>query len=189
MGHSLTEPCHSGPVRASPRHLPFRRPAMSFMRWQTERGVLQSAECSIWRCQHRRRPAGSCSWAHDHRSDVSCDVGRTRNQTPPSVASMTPEKRLLDNRQSECIIAFMRRPGTPYCSRAIRPDRPLRALRLGPTSPDLQCRYGAPNSPSTLGFLCPPQATAGIAVLISDIRRACAPVGQALPQPGDTAGH
>ena len=56
---------------------------------------------------------------------MSRDVGRTRNQTPASVCVDDTRKRLLDTRQSECITAFMRCPGTPYCSRAIRPYRRL----------------------------------------------------------------
>ena len=29
-----------GPTGRAPRHLPFRRAALSFMRWQAQRGVL-----------------------------------------------------------------------------------------------------------------------------------------------------
>ena len=32
---------YGGPLGRAPRHLPFRRAAMSFMRWQAERGVLR----------------------------------------------------------------------------------------------------------------------------------------------------
>jgi hypothetical protein len=32
---------YRGPLGRAPRHLPFRRAAMSFMRWQAERGVLR----------------------------------------------------------------------------------------------------------------------------------------------------
>ncbi|MFB7253033.1 hypothetical protein [Streptomyces nojiriensis] len=38
---ALMERCYSGPFGKAPRHLPFRRAAMSFMRWQVRRGVLQ----------------------------------------------------------------------------------------------------------------------------------------------------
>ena len=31
---------YHGPTGRAPRHLPFRRAALSFMRWQTQRGVL-----------------------------------------------------------------------------------------------------------------------------------------------------
>ena len=34
------ERCYHGPSGEAPRHLPFRRAAMSFMRWQLRRGVL-----------------------------------------------------------------------------------------------------------------------------------------------------
>jgi hypothetical protein len=35
------ERCYYGPFGKAPRHLPFRRAAMSFMHWQLRRGVLQ----------------------------------------------------------------------------------------------------------------------------------------------------
>ena len=38
---TLMERCYYGPFGKAPRHLPFRRAAMSFMRWQLRRGVLQ----------------------------------------------------------------------------------------------------------------------------------------------------
>src|ERR1700741_5293037 len=37
----LMERCYHGPFGLAPRHLPYRRAAMSFMRWQLRRGVLQ----------------------------------------------------------------------------------------------------------------------------------------------------
>jgi hypothetical protein len=37
------ERCYYGPFGKAPRHLPFRRAAMSFMGWQLRRGVLQPA--------------------------------------------------------------------------------------------------------------------------------------------------
>jgi hypothetical protein len=36
----LAERTYNGPIGRAPRHLPFRRAAMSFMRWQLGRGVL-----------------------------------------------------------------------------------------------------------------------------------------------------
>lgn len=38
---TLMERCYYGPFGKAPRHLPFRRAAMAFMRWQLQRGVLQ----------------------------------------------------------------------------------------------------------------------------------------------------
>ncbi|HEX6584870.1 MAG TPA: hypothetical protein VF056_14820, partial [Thermoleophilaceae bacterium] len=35
-----------GPTGHAPRHLPFRRAALSFMRWQARRGVLNPLEAS-----------------------------------------------------------------------------------------------------------------------------------------------
>jgi hypothetical protein len=37
---ALMERCYHGPFGSAPRHLPFRRAAMSFMGWQLRRGVL-----------------------------------------------------------------------------------------------------------------------------------------------------
>jgi hypothetical protein len=38
---ALVERSYRGPFGEAPRHLPFRRAAMSFMRWQLRRGVLE----------------------------------------------------------------------------------------------------------------------------------------------------
>ncbi|MCX4546193.1 hypothetical protein [Streptomyces sp. NBC_01565] len=38
---ALMQRCYDGPFGKAPRHLPFRRAAMSFMRWQIRRGLLQ----------------------------------------------------------------------------------------------------------------------------------------------------
>lgn len=37
------ERCYYGSFGRAPRHLPFRRAAMSFVRWQLRRGVLRPA--------------------------------------------------------------------------------------------------------------------------------------------------
>jgi hypothetical protein len=50
---ALMERCYHGPFGSAPRHLPYRRAAMSFMRWQLRRGVL--------RPPHSERP-GSPWW-------------------------------------------------------------------------------------------------------------------------------
>ena len=42
-----------GPAGRAPRHLPFRRAALSFMRWQARRGVLNPLDAS---------PPGSVWW-------------------------------------------------------------------------------------------------------------------------------
>jgi len=39
---TLMARCYQGPFGEAPRHLPYRRAAMSFMNWQIERGVLQA---------------------------------------------------------------------------------------------------------------------------------------------------
>jgi hypothetical protein len=48
-----------GPTGRAPRHLPFRRAALSFMRWQTQRGVLNSLDAprpgSVWWCAMNER--------------------------------------------------------------------------------------------------------------------------------------
>ena len=44
---------YHGPTGRAPRHLPFRRAALSFMRWQAQRGVLNPLDAS---------PPGSVWW-------------------------------------------------------------------------------------------------------------------------------
>jgi len=44
---------YHGPTGRAPRHLPFRRAALSFMRWQAQRGLLNPLDAS---------PAGSSWW-------------------------------------------------------------------------------------------------------------------------------
>ena len=44
---------YQGPAGGAPRHLPFRRAALSFMRWQRDRGVLDPLDAS---------PPGSVWW-------------------------------------------------------------------------------------------------------------------------------
>ena len=50
---ALIKRTYHGPAGRAPRHLPFRRAALSFMRWQADRGVLNAVEAS---------PPGSVWW-------------------------------------------------------------------------------------------------------------------------------
>jgi hypothetical protein len=50
---ALMERLFRGPTGRAPRHLPFRRAALSFMRWQAQRGLLNPLDSS---------PAGSVWW-------------------------------------------------------------------------------------------------------------------------------
>jgi hypothetical protein len=50
---ALTLRAYHGPFGSAPQHLPFRRAALSFMRWQAERGVLRPLD---------EKPAGSPWW-------------------------------------------------------------------------------------------------------------------------------
>src|SRR5215204_5047531 len=50
---ALVVQTYHGPTGRAPRHLPFRRAALSFMRWQANRGVLDSLDAS---------PPGSVWW-------------------------------------------------------------------------------------------------------------------------------
>jgi hypothetical protein len=50
---ALTSRAYHGPFGQAPRHLPFRRAALSFMRWQAERGVLRPLD---------ENPPGSPWW-------------------------------------------------------------------------------------------------------------------------------
>jgi hypothetical protein len=62
---ALMERCYHGPFGAAPRHLPYRRAAMSFMRWQLRRGVLQPASAERpgspwWRAVNERIIRDGC---------------------------------------------------------------------------------------------------------------------------------
>jgi len=49
---ALMERLFRGPTGRAPRHLPFRRAALSFMRWQAQRGLLNPLDAvapgSVW---------------------------------------------------------------------------------------------------------------------------------------------
>src|SRR5207342_1464739 len=52
-----------GPTGRAPRHLPFRRAALSFMRWQVRRGLLNPPDTSPpgsvwWRAMNERPRLG-----------------------------------------------------------------------------------------------------------------------------------
>jgi hypothetical protein len=54
-----------GPTGHAPRHLPFRRAALSFMRWQAQRGVLNPLDASApgsvwWRAMNERLLRDGC---------------------------------------------------------------------------------------------------------------------------------
>jgi hypothetical protein len=54
-----------GPTGRAPRHLPFRRAALSFMRWQAQRGVLNPLDASPpgsvwWRAMNERLLRDGC---------------------------------------------------------------------------------------------------------------------------------
>ena len=54
-----------GPTGSAPRHLPFRRAALSFMRWQAQRGVLNALDASPpgsvwWRAMNERLLRDGC---------------------------------------------------------------------------------------------------------------------------------
>ena len=82
-----------GPTGRAPRHLPFRRAALSFMRWQLRRGVLNALDASPpgsvwWRAVNERLLRDGCEtiarsagWpASRHRRP--CDSGWTSAQNP-----------------------------------------------------------------------------------------------------------
>jgi len=50
---ALLDRTYHGPTGRAPRHLPFRRAALSFMRWQAQRGLLNPLD---------RSPTGSHWW-------------------------------------------------------------------------------------------------------------------------------
>ena len=62
---ALMDRLFHGPTGRASRHLPFRRAALSFMRWQAHRGVLNSLEASPpgsvwWRAMNERLLRDGC---------------------------------------------------------------------------------------------------------------------------------
>lgn len=43
----LMERLFHGPTGRAPRHMPFRRAALSFMRWQVQRGLLNPLDAAV----------------------------------------------------------------------------------------------------------------------------------------------
>lgn len=62
---ALAMAAYHGPVGRPPRHLPFRRAARSFMRWEVERGVLNPIDGDLpgspwWRAMNERLLRDGC---------------------------------------------------------------------------------------------------------------------------------
>jgi hypothetical protein len=62
---ALAERTYHGPYGRAPRHLPYRRAALSFMRWQLQRGVLAPADSDRpgspwWRAVNERLLRDGC---------------------------------------------------------------------------------------------------------------------------------
>lgn len=62
---ALVARCYHGPFGHAPVHLPYRRAAMSFMRWQLRRGVLEPADAvrpgsRWWRAVNERLVRDGC---------------------------------------------------------------------------------------------------------------------------------
>jgi hypothetical protein len=62
---AVVERCYHGPFGTAPRHLPYRRAAMSFMRWQLRRGVLEPPDSGRpgspwWRAVNERLVRDGC---------------------------------------------------------------------------------------------------------------------------------
>src|SRR5262245_2696712 len=62
---SLVDRTYHGPTGHAPQHRPFRRAALSFMRWQANRGLLNSPDASPpgskwWRAMNERLLRDGC---------------------------------------------------------------------------------------------------------------------------------
>lgn len=62
---ALASSTYGGPTGNAPRHLPFRRAAMSFMRWEARRGVLNALDAEApgsrwWRAMNERLLRDGC---------------------------------------------------------------------------------------------------------------------------------
>jgi hypothetical protein len=64
---ALVDRTYHGPTGRAPRHLPFRRAALSFMRWQAQRGLLNPLQAS---------PPGSVWWraVNEHLLRDGCEA-------------------------------------------------------------------------------------------------------------------
>jgi hypothetical protein len=72
----------NGPAGRAPRNLPFRRAALSFMRWQAQHGLLNPLDASSsgsfwWRAMNERLLRDGCeidraAWRASWRSVVAC---------------------------------------------------------------------------------------------------------------------
>lgn len=84
---ALMERCYHGLFGEAPRHLPFRRAALSFMRWQLRRGVLEPASSGRpgspwWRAVNERLLRDGCE-------AVALSGARTGSASSPTVAHWT----------------------------------------------------------------------------------------------------
>jgi hypothetical protein len=80
---ALVRRTYSGPTGSAPRHLPFRRAAMSFMRWQARRGVLDPIGATPpgspwWRAVNERLLRDGCE-------AVARSGGRSGEPSAPSI--------------------------------------------------------------------------------------------------------
>ncbi len=80
---ALIERTYHGPTGRAPRHLPFRRAALSFMRWQAQRGLLDPLEASPpgslwWRAVNERLLRDGCE-------AVALVGGRSGEPSSPAV--------------------------------------------------------------------------------------------------------
>ena len=80
---ALISETYHGPTGRAPRHLPFRRAALSFMRWQTQRGVLNPLDASPpgspwWRAINERLLMDGCE-------SVALTGGLSGEPSAPSV--------------------------------------------------------------------------------------------------------
>src|SRR6476619_4075677 len=118
-----------GPTGDAPRHLPFRRAALSFMRWQARRGVLNPVDGS---------PPGSVWWRAMHRGRLS--------GTPDPRGIREPAGALLHERRvAPRLVRARTRRGAAPGARAVRSSRP-RAWR-SPARDGRRLPLTAPRAP------------------------------------------
>jgi hypothetical protein len=79
---ALMARAYNGPFGQAPRHLPFRRAALSFMRWQAERGVLRPLD---------EKPPGSPWWraVNDRLLTDGCEALARSGGLPGPASSST----------------------------------------------------------------------------------------------------
>ena len=106
---ALMERLFHGPTGRAPRHLPFRRAALSFMRWQAQRGLLNPLDASPpgsvwWRAVNERLLRDGCGsdragWRAPWRSVVARRSAVAAVRCHPDTVMLVPRSQRQHRRR------------------------------------------------------------------------------------------